>query len=36
MGLVSINGGHGGDINAPWEEGIPSLGLGPSDSLVYS
>ena len=36
MGLVCINGGQGGAISAPWEEGKLHLGPIPSISLVTS
>ena len=35
MGLVCINGGQGGGINAPWDMGQESLGLGPNVGLSF-
>ena len=33
MGLVCINGGQGGDINAPWD--MWQLSLGLSQAIVW-
>ena len=35
MGFVNVHGGQGGDINAPWDEWLPSLGLGSWNSVGY-
>ena len=35
MGLGCINCVQGGAINVPWEMGWSSLGIVPSDSLVF-
>ena len=35
MGLVDMNGGHGGAFNVPWEMWRASLGIGPSVSLEF-
>ena len=35
MAFVNVDGGQGGDINAPLDVRQPSLGLGPGDSVGY-
>ena len=35
-GFESVNGGHGGDINAHWEKLNPSLGLDSCIGLGHS
>ena len=36
MGLESVNGGQGGDINAPWEMWPSILGIGILHSFGHS